>query len=254
MRIETDGHPATAAELFSTYGHFTAMQVRDGGVQGLSNHLDRLDAAHRELFGRELPGERVRDLVRHALAGAAGTADAADAAGTADASVRVLLRDAERISVSVAEPHHPPAVPQRLRSVQYLRPFPHLKHLGSFAQLEWARRVRLDGYDDALLTAPDGAFAESSIANIGFLRDDGTVVWPDAQQLHGIAMQLVEATTPSTRRTVRRDDVAAFAGAFLVNSIGVVAVASIDDVPLPEPGPLLAGVVERLDAVPWDRV
>ncbi|MEU4385766.1 aminotransferase class IV [Promicromonospora sp. NPDC023805] len=251
MRIETDGRPATAAELFSTYGHFTAMQVRDGAVQGLSHHLDRLDAAHRELFGRQLPGERVRDLVRHALAGAA---DAAGAAGTADASVRVLLRDTERISVSVAEPHHPPAAPQRLRSVQYLRPFPHLKHLGSFAQLEWARRVRLDGYDDALLTAPDGAVAESSIANIGFLRDDGSVVWPDAPQLHGIAMQLVEATTPSTRRVVRRDDVAAFAGAFLVNSIGVVAVASIDDVPLPEPGPLLAGVVERLAAVPWERV
>lgn len=242
MRIETDGRPATATELFSTYGHFTAMQVRDGAVQGLSNHLDRLDAAHRELFGRELPGERVRDLVRHALA------------GTADASVRVLLRDAEQVSVSVAEPHHPPAVPQRLRTVQYLRPFPHLKHLGSFAQLEWARRVRLDGYDDALLTAPDGALAESSIANIGFLREDGAVVWPDAPQLHGVAMQLVEATTPSTRRVVRREDVAAFAGAFLVNSIGVVAVASIDDVPLPAPGPLLAGVVERLAAVPWERV
>ena len=250
MRIETDGHPATAAELFSTYGHFTAMQVRDGGVQGLSNHLDRLDAAHRELFGRELPGERVRDLVRHALA------------GTPDASVRVLLRDAERISVSVAEPHHPPAAPQRLRSVPYLRPFPHLKHLGSFAQLEWARRVRLDGYDDALLTAPDGAFAESSIANIGFLRDDGAVVWPDAPQLHGIAMQLVDATTPAAtpiatptaRRTVRRDDVATFAGAFLVNSTGIVAVASIDDVPLPEPGPLLAGVIDRLADVPWERM
>jgi branched-subunit amino acid aminotransferase/4-amino-4-deoxychorismate lyase len=248
VRIETDGRPATAAELFSTYGHFTAMQVRDGGVQGLSNHLDRLDAAHRELFGRRLPGERVRDLVRHALA------STADAAGTADASVRVLLRDAERISVSVTEPHDPPAVPQRLRSVQYLRPFPHLKHLGSFAQLEWARRVRLDGYDDALLTAPDGALAESSIANIGFLRDDGAVVWPEAPQLHGIAMQLVEATTPSARHVVRRDDVAAFAGAFLVNSIGVVAVASIDDVPRPAPGPLLAGVVERLADVPWDRV
>jgi branched-subunit amino acid aminotransferase/4-amino-4-deoxychorismate lyase len=242
VRIETDGRPATAAELFATYGHFTAMQVRNGAVQGLSNHLDRLDAAHRELFGRELSGERVRDLVRHALA------------DTADASVRVLLRDAERVSVSVAEPHDPPAVPQRLRSVQYLRPFPHLKHLGSFAQLEWARRVRLDGYDDALLTAPDGALAESSIANLGFLRDDGAVVWPDAPQLHGIAMQLVEATTPSTRRVVRRDDVAAFAGAFLVNSIGVVAVATIDDVPLPEPGPLLAGVVERLADVPWERV
>ncbi|MDR7381829.1 aminotransferase class IV [Promicromonospora iranensis] len=240
MRIETDGRPATAAELFSTYGHFTALQVRGGGVQGLANHLERLDAAHRELFRRPLPGERVRELVRHALD------------GTADASVRVTLRDADRVTVSVADPRRPPAAPQRLRSVPYLRPFPHLKHLGGFAQLEWARRVRLDGYDDALLTAPDGALAESSTANIGFLQDDGTVVWPDAPQLHGTAMRLVEATTPSSRQVVRSADVAAFAGAFLVNSIGVVAVASVDDVPLPDPGHLLAGVVERLAAVPWE--
>jgi branched-subunit amino acid aminotransferase/4-amino-4-deoxychorismate lyase len=242
VRIETNGRPAAAADLFSTYGHFTAMQVRDGGVQGLENHLARLDAAHRELFGRPLPGDRVRDLIRHALA------------GTADASVRVMLRDAEQVLVSVAEPGLPPTTPQRLRSVPYLRPFAHLKHLGGFAQLEWARRVRRDGYDDALLTAPDGAIAESSIANIGFLAPDGDVVWPDAPHLHGTAMRLVEATTPSVRRPVRPTDVAAFAGAFLVNSIGVVAVASIDDVPLPDAGPLLAGVVERLSAVPWDQV
>ena len=242
MRIETNGRPSAAPDLFSTYGHFTAMQVRDGGVQGLEHHLARLDAAHRELFDRPLPSDRVRDLTRHALA------------GTADASVRVMLRDAEQVLVSVAEPHDPPAGPQRLRSVPYLRPFAHLKHLGGFAQLEWARRVRLDGYDDALLTAPDGAIAESSISNIGFLAPDGGVVWPDAPHLHGTAMRLVEATTPSAVRPVLPADVAAFAGAFLVNSIGVVGVASIDDVTLPDPGALLAGVVERLAAVPWDLV
>ncbi|PUB32057.1 branched-subunit amino acid aminotransferase/4-amino-4-deoxychorismate lyase [Promicromonospora sp. AC04] len=242
MRIETDGRPAAPADLFSTYGHFTAMQVRDGGVQGLENHLTRLDAAHRELFGQPLAGERVRDLVRHALD------------GTADASVRVVLRHAEHVVVTVDEPHFPPATPQRLRSVPYLRPFAHVKHLGGFAQAEWARRVRLDGYDDALLTAPDGAVAESSIANIGFLEADGDVLWPDAPQLHGIAMQLVEATTPSAQRPVPLADVTAFAGAFLVNSIGVVAVASIDDVTLPDAGALLAGVVDRLASVPWDRV
>ncbi|MFC8797722.1 aminotransferase class IV [Promicromonospora sp. NPDC057138] len=242
MRIETNGRPAAASDLFSTYGHFTAMQVRDGGVQGLEHHLARLDAAHRELFDRPLSGGRVRDLVRHALA------------GTADASVRVTLRDADQVLVSVAEPHSPPPAPQRLRSVPYLRPFAHLKHLGGFAQLEWARRVRLDGYDDALLTASDGALAESSIANIGFLAPDGGVVWPAAPHLHGIGMRLVEATTPSTVRPVLPADVAAFAGAFLVNSIGVVAVSSIDDVPLPDAGALLTAVVDRLAAVSWERV
>lgn len=242
MRIETDGRPAAPADLFSTYGHFTAMQVRDGRVQGLAKHLARLDTAHRELFGPALDGDRVRALVRHALD------------GTPDASVRVTLRDAERVLVSVDEPRYPPFAPQRLRSVPYLRPFAHLKHLGGFAQAEWARRVRLEGYDDALLTGPDGAVAESSIANIGFLRPDGGVVWPDAPQLRGIAMQLVEATTPSARRPVLLGDLAAFAGAFLVNSIGIVAVASVDETRLPDAGPLVAEIAERLAAVPWEPV
>lgn len=242
MRIETDGRPAAAADLFSTAGHFTAMQVRGGGVQGLAHHLTRLDAAHQELFGRPLAGDRVRDLVRHALA------------GTPDASVRVMLRDPERILVSVDEPHHPPARPQHLRSVPYLRPFAHLKHLGGFAQLEWARRARLEGYDDALLAAPDGAVAESSTANIGFFRPDGVIVWPGAPQLHGTAMRLVEATSPSVRQVVRASDAGRFAGAFLVNSIGVVAVASVDDVVLPDAGAHLAGMIERLAAVPWEPV
>lgn len=242
MRIETDGRPAAPEDLFGTYGHFTALQVRGGGAQGLEHHLDRLDTAHSELFGRPLPGDRVRELVRHALA------------GTADASVRVMLRDAERVVVSVAPPQGPPAAAQRLRTVPYLRPFPHLKHLGSFAQLEWARRVRKEGYDDALLTAPDGAVAESSIANIGFLDADGSVVWPDAPQLHGTAMRLVEATTPSSRRRVLPADAAGFAGAFLVNSIGVVPVASIDGVPLPDPAGHLVPLTARLAAVPWDAI
>lgn len=242
MRIETDGRPAAPEDLFGTYGHFTAMQVRDGGVQGLEHHLDRLDTAHRELFARPLPGDRVRGLVRHALA------------GTADASVRVMLRDAEHVVVSVAAPHEPPAAPQRLRTVPYLRPFPHLKHLGSFAQLEWARRARQEGFDDALLTAPDGAVAESSIANIGLLEANGSVVWPDGPQLHGTAMRLVEATTPSSRRRVLPADLPGFAGAFLVNSIGVVPVASVDDVPLPDPARHLAPLTARLAAVPWDAI
>lgn len=242
MHIETNGSPAAAADLFSTYGHFTALQVRGGGVQGVEHHLTRLDEAHRELFGQPLPGDRVRELVRHALA------------GTSDASVRVTLRDADRVLVSVAEPRDPPTTPQRLRTVPYLRPFAHLKHLGGFAQLEWARRVRLDGYHDALLTGPDGGIAESSIANIGFFRPDGVVVWPDGLHLHGTAMRLVEATTPSVRRAVTVPDVTTFAGAFLVNSIGVVAVESVDEVLLPDAGALVAGVVERLAAVPWEPV
>jgi len=242
VRIEVNGRPAAADELFSTYGHFTAMQVRGGGVQGLANHLDRLDAANREIFGEPLDPERVRGHLRHALA------------GDSDAAVRITVRDPELLMVSVAPPTPPAAGPVRLRSVPYLRPFPHLKHLGGFAQTQWARRVRGQGYDDALLTAADGTIAESSVANIGFFAADGAVVWPTPPWLHGTAMLLIEQHRPTTRRRITLADVGGFHGAFLANSIGRAAVASIDDIPcLPDPG-LMAGLDRLFAAVPWDPI
>ncbi|MEV0714393.1 aminotransferase class IV [Asanoa sp. NPDC050611] len=242
MRIEVNGRPAAAADLASTYGHFTAMQVRGGGVQGLGNHLDRLDAANRELFDEPLDAGEVRDLIRHALA------------GEADAAVRVAVREPGRVAVAVGPPTPPVVGPHRLRSVPYLRPFPHLKHLGGFAQGEWARRVRAEGYDEALLTAGDGEITETSVANIGFFAADGAVVWPTPPWLHGTAMRLVEQHRPTTRRRITLADVSGFHGAFTVNSIGHVAVASIDDIPtLPDPA-LMAGLDALFASVPWDPV
>ncbi|WP_203715166.1 aminotransferase class IV [Asanoa siamensis] len=242
MRIEVNGRAAEAEEVASAYGHFTAMQVRGGGVQGLANHLDRLDAANRELFGEPLDGAEVRRLIRHALAGAA------------DAAVRVTVREPGRTAVTVAAPTPPVPAPQRLRSVPYLRPFPHLKHLGGFAQGEWARRVRARGYDEALLVDGDGTIAETAIANIGFFAADGTVVWPAPPWLHGTAMRLVEQHRPTTRQRITLADVAGFRGAFTVNSIGHVAVASIDDIPtLPDPA-LMADLDALFASVPWDPI
>ncbi|MFC7876400.1 aminotransferase class IV [Isoptericola sp. NPDC057391] len=239
MRIEVDGRPATAEQVASTDGHFTAMQVRGGGVQGLEHHLRRLDAAHREIFGLPLDGDRVRRLVRHALA------------GQADASVRVVLRDPEHVAVQVGEPRRPPARPQRLRSVPYLRPFAHLKHLGGFAQAQWARQAGREGHDDALLVSPDGAVAESTVANVGVLGPDGDVLWPDAPHLRGTGLALVEETTPTRTGPVHVDDLGRSAGAFLVNSIGIVAVASVDGTDLPDATAHVEAIRRRVAALPW---
>jgi hypothetical protein len=84
-RLEIDGVPASPDRLWATvsaYGHFTAMQVRNGRVRGVALHLERLKAANQEAFGVGLDGERVRALVRHALG------------DTRDASVRVYVFDA----------------------------------------------------------------------------------------------------------------------------------------------------------------
>jgi branched-subunit amino acid aminotransferase/4-amino-4-deoxychorismate lyase len=242
MRIEVNGRPAAAEDAASTYGHFTAMQIRGGGVQGLANHLDRLDAANRELFDEPIDPDAVRGYLRHALA------------GQADAAVRVAVREPGRVLVAARPPTLPVPGPLRLRSVPYVRPFAHIKHLGGFAQSEWARRVGREGYDDALLTAPDGTVTETSIANIGFLDADGAIVFPEPPWLHGTAMRLIEQVLPTTRRRITLADLGSYGGAFVANSIGVTRVSVIDAVALPDATTRVKEIKAALAAVPWDRV
>ena len=77
-----------------------------------------------------------------------------------------------------------------LRSVGYVRPMAHLKHIGTFAQIRYGDQARAAGFDDAVLVGPDTAVLETSIANIGVV-DGGTVVWPDGAVLVGTGWQLL---------------------------------------------------------------
>ncbi|MEJ2854410.1 MULTISPECIES: aminotransferase class IV [unclassified Saccharothrix] len=248
LRIEIDGGEPTTDQLavgvLANYGHFTAMQVRDRRVQGLDLHLRRLDAQHRELYGEGLPGDRVRALVARALG------------EVRDAAVRVVAFGPEppKVMVAVRPPLSPPDRPQRLLPVDYQRPLPHVKHIGGFGQVLHGNRARAAGYDDALLTTPDGVVIEGAIANIAFFDHDGGIVWAEADWLHGISMQLLERELPSRRAVVRRADLPSYRGAFLCNSIGVTAVCGIDDVDYPVDEAAVDGVRRALAAVPWDAL
>ncbi|MER7698520.1 MULTISPECIES: aminotransferase class IV family protein [unclassified Streptomyces] len=232
--IEFDGRPATGEDLripaLYGFGHFTALQVRDGRTRGLGLHLARLDAANRELFELPVDGDRVRELIRHAL----------DGAGRRDASVRVngyLPPGARRttLMVTVREPAVMPAGARSLMSVPYTRTAPHLKRPGEFGQTYYGILARRAGFDEALLTAPGQMVAEGAITNIGFW--DGTsVVWPDAPALAGITMTLLARGLerdgrPSVRRPVTLegpDGVGRYRAAFVCNSQGVAPVRRID--------------------------
>ncbi|MFF3642203.1 aminotransferase class IV [Streptomyces sp. NPDC002564] len=258
QRIEIDGQPATAASLLwpalVQTGHFTAMQVRGGRVRGLDRHLARLDAATRELFGQGLDGERVRALIRQILR---------DDFPAATVRVYVHAPDGEpSLMLTVRPPTELPAAPaeraQSLKSVPYQRPFPHIKHLGGFAQAHHIELVRRAGYDEALLTGPDGAISEGAITNIAFF--DGTdVVWPDAPHLSGITMQLVEprlpaAGLPTRHAPVTLADLPSYSAAFVTNAWGVRPVRRIDDLAYGIDEELMERVSAAYDEVPWDTV
>jgi branched-subunit amino acid aminotransferase/4-amino-4-deoxychorismate lyase len=254
MRIEIDGQPAGPELLrlqpLGGYGHFTAMQVRDRGTRGLDLHLARLESANRELFGIDLDGDLIRAHIRHALGD-----------DIADASVRVHIvesGDEIPVVVTVRGPQEPPATALRLKSVPYQRPVAHIKHLGGFGQTFYRREVERVGFDEALLTGPDGVIAEGGITNVGFW-DGTTVVWPDAPALAGITMQLVDRGLvargePARRQPVYLRDVPSYAAAFVTNSHGVAAVERIDEVSVPVVPELMKTLVGIYDSTPWDLI
>lgn len=256
MRVEIDGHAASAGELrfpaLGNYGHFTSMQVRRRAVRGLGLHLQRLEAATRELYGTGLDEDRVRRCIRHALD-----------EGISDATVRVSLFRADpgrgpSVLVAVSAPVPAPDLPQRLEPVVYQRPLAHIKHSGTFAQIHYGLLAERNGFDDALLTSDDGSVLETTIANIGCCRDQA-IIWPDAPVPHGITMQLLERSLPdaglaSRHGTIRLCDLATFRAVFLTNSLGISPGGQVGEHILPADATMLRTLADSYQSIPWDPV
>jgi len=199
-RVEINGRAAGVEDLsyaaMVNYGHFTVMQVRAGKVRGLKLHLQRLDTATQELFGTNLDRALVREYLRHALR------------DTLDASVRISIFSRSEnadplVMVTVRAPMNTANTPQRLMTVRYRRELPHIKHVGTFGQIYYARLAEQHGFDDALFVGTDGNISETTIANIGFFEGD-TIVWPDSPALEGITMQLVEKSLAKSALSTER--------------------------------------------------
>src|ERR1700755_3513044 len=188
------------------WGHFTAMQVRGGRARGLDLHLARLEAAHREVYGRGLDGQEGRAPIRHALA------------GRLDASVRVYGYWAGLI-VTVRDPQDTPRRPHSMTALQFQRPLARLKHVGSWGQGRFGQIAAAAGFDEGLLVDETGRISEGIITNVGFWRD-GRVIWPDAPKLDGITMlllrrQLTAAGVGQAEEPVRVQDLTGYDGVIL---------------------------------------
>jgi len=239
-RIELNGAPATVEDLralvATNYGHFSALRVHDGAVRGLDLHLDRIEAATRELFGMPIARERVRECLRHAI-------DGSDAPLALRVNVfsRALNRDqpAAPVEADVLVTAMPAAGASssalRVKSFPYTRTLPHVKHVGTFPLFHFRRLAQQDGFDDAVFVDAAGRVEEGSIWNIGFFDGEG-IVWSDAPQLTGVSMQLLQsglarAGVTSTVRSIPLRDIGRFRSAFFTNSSTPVRlIARIDDV------------------------
>ncbi|WP_438820860.1 aminotransferase class IV [Actinoplanes cyaneus] len=128
-----------------------------------------------------------------------------------DASVRVTVlpspTDKTRTDVmmAVSDPVRDTGRPPlRVRTVQYERDLPRLKHMATLGLTFHCLEARNAGFDDVLFAGRDGSLSEGSAWNIAFW--DGTqIVWPDGPHLAGITMKLLrdglrELGVPDTSR------------------------------------------------------
>ena len=261
-RTEINGETADAESLAFlaqvNYGHFTSMQVREGGVRGLDLHLDRLAAATVRLFGRPLDRTQVRTWLRQAVGG-----------GSASARITVYSRQLDRarleqpvdvdVLVATTPARDPDATPLRVRSIEHARVLPAIKHVGTFELLHHGRDARLAGFDDVVFRSAAGSISEGSIWNIGFW-DGAAMVLPVAPCLRGITVQLVEAGLALAgitcrRRDVRVGDFEGLQAAFAMNSGNPCRpISSIDGHAFPVDDALTATLHAAYAVQPFERV
>ena len=232
-----NGQPASADDLRAlalvNYGHFTSIQVRDHAVQGLELHQKRLLAGTRQLFGTDLDFIAVRAQMRSAVA------------NNPDCTLRVTIYSRKfdyrvpaqacepDVLVSLAAASPPRTLPLRVKSFDFLRPLPHIKHVGTFPLFHYRRQANASGFDDALFADSQGLISEGSIWNLGFWQQ-GRVVWPQAPALRGTAERLLQSAlerqgVAQLIRSVNLAEVPEFEAAFACNAGGIQPIAAIDE-------------------------
>ncbi len=254
---ELNGRPADPGQLTAlalvNYGHFTTMRVDDLGVRGLSLHLERLVRDCRRVFDADLDPDRVRGLVRHALAGAPRSVVVRVTVFDPDLELGHPGADAQpHLLVTTRPATSTPPAPLRLQSVRYRREMPAVKHVGLFGSLWWRRAAQRNGFDDVLFTEADATISETATANIGLL-DGEEIIWPQADCLAGVTMRLIAAVRHPRTRTapVTLGQLADADAVFATNAtVGIRPIEAIDGIPLPAGHPGLEALCQQYADIP----
>jgi branched-subunit amino acid aminotransferase/4-amino-4-deoxychorismate lyase len=255
---ELNGRPATVTELetlaLANFGHFTSMRVDDGTVRGLALHMERLVRDCQKVFAADLDAGSVLDYVRHATRGRVGSY-----------TVRVTIFDPKidlgnvgdqvepQVLVTIRSAGAMPSPPLTIKTYPFTRDTAEVKHIGLFGQLRCRRAAKLAGFDDAIFTEADGRLSEGATWNLGFVRDEGEVIWPDAPVLPGVTMQLLQQEHAHTVGPVKLTDLGEMRAAFATNtSIGVRAIRRINDIDLPTDNPTCSTLQKIYADLPGD--
>jgi para-aminobenzoate synthetase component I len=231
-------------------GVFTSLLVADGDTRGLADHIARLDASARQLFGKGLPGTLRDDL-------------AAQLAGNPSGRLRITVQPAGgplRALVKVVPFDQPPAEVK-------LRPTVIRGGLGAHKWLDrrllahLALSIALEPGEQLLIEDADGDVLETDRANV-FAVIDGVLHTPpaDGRLLPGVARDAVlraarleglgVSVTPMSRARLQ-----AASEVFVSNAVhGVRPVRSVAGSPAAWPaGPVTGRMAASLIGQPLSR-
>ncbi|WP_411103385.1 aminotransferase class IV family protein [Streptomyces sp. cmx-4-9] len=253
---ELNGVPVEPAQwqslALTNYGHFTTMRVDDGRVRGLALHLDRLRRDCGTLFGVDLDPRRVRELARRAVPASGAVVvrvtvfdpecDLGHPAAARQPQVLVTSRPAGAL----------PLPPLRVRPVACVREVPEVKSVGLFAGLHHRRQAQLAGFDDALFVDREQAVSEGATWNVGFF-DGHRVLWPEADCLAGVTMELLKGVHDHDTRRVPLAELSQLQAAFATNAaIGVRTISAVGGTGLPGAPDIVAALHRQYTAIPGD--
>jgi branched-subunit amino acid aminotransferase/4-amino-4-deoxychorismate lyase len=156
---ELNGVPARLDQVevlaLTNYGHFTSMRVDKQRVRGLSLHLERLIRDCRQVFDADLDADRIRHLIRHALADISRPVVVRVTVFDPALELGRLGADAHpQVLITTRPAEHLPLPALRLQSAIYRRDMPHVKHVGLFGSLQRKRIAQRNNFDDALFVTP----------------------------------------------------------------------------------------------------
>ena len=251
---QLDGEPADPQDLTAlamvNYGHFTSLRIEGGRVRGLELHLERLARDCRALFDAELDPQRVRAMVRTAVADRPSVVARVTVFDPRLQFARPGVRAEPRILVTVRPAPTEPASAMSVAVADYARECPRIKHTGLFETVRLRRTAQRARFDDVLF-ARDGQISEGATWNIGFFDGEG-VLWPAEPTLPGVTAALLDkvhgrhSTLP-----VRLSDLPDLVAAFATNAaVGVRAIGRIGEVRFPDAHPVIRELQGEYAAVP----
>lgn len=224
----------------ASQGVFETLLVRDGRIQALERHLDRMRASVAALYGLALP-DRLRETLRE---GAAGLSAAHRL------RVDVIPREGE-LNVSLETTVLDPSRPRRFTCVPVTIAGGHGPH-------KWRDRRALDSDRGVpLLVDTAGSVLEAAWANVWLLQGRRLSTPPaDGRLLAGVTRARLLALAPSlglqaSERPISLEEARAAPALVLTSSLSLAAAGALDCAPAPD-DQIVRTIRAALELGDWD--